>query len=72
LVRGISRTNHHAALQLDLHAEFDLGVIYQEWLDVSLGYSPSAPRFLRSGALVRAMDRYSHLAVLVGLSDETL
>jgi uncharacterized protein (TIGR02001 family) len=117
LVRGISRSNDHAAGQLDLHyvdssgfvvgsfasntqidpgatrdvelneylglvwaassdwrgkvlaayyaypwnsdgshynyAEFDLDVTYQEWLDVSLGYSPSAPRFLRSGALVR-------------------
>jgi uncharacterized protein (TIGR02001 family) len=117
LVRGISRSNDHAALQLDLHyvdssgfvvgsfvsntqidpdaprdvelneylglawaassdwrgkvlaayyaypwnsdgshynyAELDLDVTYQEWLDLSLSYSPSAPRFLRSGALVR-------------------
>ncbi len=42
LVRGISRSNDHAALQLDLHAEFELDVIYQEWLDVSLHQAPRA------------------------------
>jgi uncharacterized protein (TIGR02001 family) len=117
LVRGISRSDDHAALQLDLHyvdssgllgglfasntqidpgaprdaeingylgfawtassdwrgkilagyyaypwnsagsqynyAEFDIDVSYQEWLEFGVSYSPSAPRFLRSGYLLR-------------------
>jgi len=36
------------------YGEVDLDASYREWLDVALSYSPSAPRFSRYGALVRA------------------
>jgi uncharacterized protein (TIGR02001 family) len=35
------------------YGEFDFDALYRGWMDLSLSYSPSAPRFLRSGGLAR-------------------
>jgi len=66
LARGVSRSNDHAALQLDYRRS--VGAAYE------LAPSPPPQPLRRCFMSLQqaAVGRYGHLAVLVGLSDETL